>query len=150
MKAILLLTLMLLSGQGHARQLDFDFGEHPVEILRNVHFFSPNIEVSWDIPEEITKVWDERDFGFELADGYYGYGPTAYYKVYDSKQKVVGYMMAQTLSYSEDPEYHVAYTVCDLKGNTLVELEYDVYDRSERESLPVELRPAADEDEEEF
>ena len=59
-------------------------------------------------------------------------------------------MMAQTLSYSEDPEYHLAYTVCDLKGNTLVELEYDVYDRSERESLLTELRPAAAEGEEEF
>lgn len=148
MRAILLFVALLFSTMTQARQLDFDFGEHPAEVLKKAHFLNNNVKVTSDVPEKILKIWYYRDFGFEIADGYYGYGPKAYYKIYDSKQKLIGYMMAQTLSYSEDPEYHIAYTVCDLKGKTHVELEYDVYDRSDRDSLPSELRPAVEDDEE--
>jgi len=129
------------------QQLEFDFG-HPNEILASTFFASDNIQVSYDVPEEITKAWDERDFGFEIADGYYGYGPSATYEIYDKNNKVIGYMLAQTLSYSEDPEYHVAYTVCDTKGVTVVELEYQVYQYSEINDIPFELRPTPEEDEE--
>ncbi len=122
-----------------ADQLEFDFG-HPDSILKNAHYYNDNIRLSYDVPEEITKAWDERDFGFEIADGYYGYGPSAQYEVLGNSGEVIGYMLVQTLSYSEDPEYHVAYTVCDVQGRTVIELEYDVYSESENNQLPPELQ----------
>lgn len=139
-----MITALLFWGAlGQARQLDFDFGEHPTEILEETHFFSKNIKLVQALPDNILEAWAERDLGFELADGYYGYGPLVYYSVLNSKSETIGYMMVQTLDYSEDPEYHVAYTICDAKGRTVVELKYDVYHYDEVDSLPLELRPTS-------
>lgn len=133
--------LLMVSGISSAeQQLELDFGDG-LAVLKQTNIYSANIRQSYDIPEEITKAWDERDFGFELGDGYYGYGPSAQYEILDPKTNaVIGYMLAQTLRYTEDPEYHVAYTISDKNGNTVVELEYDVVQESENESLPPELQ----------
>lgn len=139
MRLFLTLLTVFSVSLAHAQQLELDFGDG-LSILKKTNYYSSNIEQSYDIPEEITKMWDERDFAFEIADGYYGGGPTVYYKIYDTEKQVIGYMMAQTLMYTEDPEYHVAYTVCTADGTVVIELEYDVYHVSENDVLPPELQ----------
>lgn len=139
----MIFALFFWAASSQARQLDLDFGEHPTEILKETHFFSKNIKLVQKLPANIAEAWYGRDLGFELADGYYGYGPLVHYSIHDSKSEIIGYMMVNTLHYSEDPEYHVAYTICDVKGRTVVELEYDVYHEYEVDSLPLELRPTS-------
>lgn len=139
MRLFLVLMACFLGSAVQADQLEFQFG-HSHEILKEISYYSTNIRQSDNIPEKILKVWEERDFGVEIADGYYGYGPLAQYEVLGTQGEVIGYMMAQTLMFSEDPELHVAWTVCDVSGTTVVELEYIPYSLSENEDLPPELQ----------
>ncbi len=145
MRVLALIAMLVGFQMASAQQMEFDFGL-PYDVLKNTTFESTNINVSYDVPEEITKMWDERDFGFEIADGYYGYGPSSQYEIFDRDNNLIGYMLAQTLIYSEDNEYHVAYTVCDISGNTVIELEYIVYTYGQVEDIPWELRPSAEDE----
>ncbi len=124
MRCLFFCLISLFVSVAPAQQLEFDFGDTE-SLLKGAHYSDENLRESYDIPEGITKMWDERDFAFEIADGYYGYGPSIQYEILDKSGHVIGYMLVQTLIYSEDPEYHIAYTVCDVQGRTIIELEYD-------------------------
>ena len=122
--------------------------------------WSENVRLVSDdktLPAPVLSSMNSFEISVEMGDGYYDFQKSAVYKVYNKSNKLVGYMLAALLSYTEDPEYYVVASYHGLDGQRIESGEEHLPylkiltiipkdSTGELRDLPKELRP--DEDEE--
>ncbi|KYG65362.1 hypothetical protein AZI87_12480 [Bdellovibrio bacteriovorus] len=130
MKTFVFLALVVLGFQSaSARQLELPL-QHPDEILKKTTVFSKNIERTTlqKLPKVIQKTASEIEIPFELGDGYYDSYASVIYRVFDPQtKKTVGYIFAEFITYTQDPEAYIVGAYVNTAGRRIGELEYMEY-----------------------
>lgn len=140
-----------MSAAALAQQMDLPFPKHGDEILKEAYPGDPNTRLisPAEIPQPARDALANVDLAFEMGDGYYDVIASALYEVNDG-QKVVGYLEAALLSYTQDPDISLAGAMINVQGVRLSpEPAYlnsfsDIED-PEILNLPVELHPQPEE-----
>ncbi|MES2965831.1 MAG: hypothetical protein V4760_18260 [Bdellovibrionota bacterium] len=94
--------------------------EHPDQTLLDAFLGETNvrrIEFS-TLPTVVADTFSEIDVAAEMADGYYDLQASAMYEVTEpsNARKVVGYMSANVLSYTQDDDYSLALIYVNPEG----------------------------------
>lgn len=135
------LTMVAFTNFAQAQQLDLPFKSSD-EVLLAAMPWSPNVRLINNVsalPSKIVKALDQVDLAFEMGDGYYNLLASAVYEVADEQGRVVGYIEAGFLSYTEDPEYFLGMAFINSKGKRLeVDPNFGSYEAAD---LPSELQP---------
>lgn len=146
-----LLTAAMFVHQAKAQQLELPFKASD-EILLEAYPGDANTILVTDLnslPIKVRAALADVDLPLEMGDGYYDFVTGATYAVIDDAGIVVGYLEAELLSYSQDPEYHLGLAFITIKGRRLgKEPNQDSFNRGDHEDLarlPIELRPGDDE-----
>ncbi|WP_413570606.1 hypothetical protein ACLWBD_08500 [Bdellovibrio sp. HCB117] len=154
MQSFAFLMLVVLGVQSaSARQLELPL-QHPDEVLAKATVFSKNIERTsfQKLPKKVQKTASEIEIPWELGDGYYDTQAKVIYRVFDPATKAtVGYIFAEFITYTEDPEAYIVGAHVNAQGlriGTLTHMEY-YYGPREKwiDSVPEDFREQMTEEE---
>lgn len=136
-----LLTSLAFSHSAQAQQMELPFKADD-QILLEAFPGSKNVRLVNNVsslPSKIVQAFKEIDLPFEMGDGYYDAVAWATYEVTNDSGRVVGYIEAALMTYTEDPGYYLGMAFVNSKGRRL---EVDPHMGSyEVEDLPSELHP---------
>lgn len=94
---------------------------------------------------KVKETLQSVDLGYEMGDGYYDVLKLELYMVFDKNGKLLGFMEAALMSYTEDPDLFLVAAFVNTKGVRLGEVHnlnsYYGYDDENLLDLPEELRP---------
>jgi hypothetical protein len=103
------------------------------------------IELSAIRSKAVRDALKDVDLAFEMGDGYYDTLKSALYMVFGTDGKVIGYMEAALLSYTEDDDLFLVAAFVNTSGIRIGDVHdltfFGSPEDEELQDLPVELRP---------